>query len=110
MDFSQLSQNIHDPKYNHIFDMIIKKARHRKRKARMQIPYQYAKTDTFIHNQKSTVIHHFIGVMRGSHWLRGQRLIDQRNKELKIIRNRIKHQTRCTVEKVYNLMKFEDEV
>lgn len=40
---------------------------------------------------------------------RNKRINEIDNKKIKKFFNKIKHQTKCTTERVFNLMKFEDE-
>lgn len=111
MKFEGLTKGVYDKSYNHTFDMIVKNARHHKRKRKMRIPLQYNKTSIFISEIKSKVIHIFTyetygNLTNGRH----KRMNDIATKQLKILNNRIRHQTRCTFERVYSLMKFEDEL
>lgn len=111
MKFEGYTKNIYDKQYNHIFDMIIKNARHHKRKRKMRIPIQYSKTSMYMGELKDKVLRIFTyetygNLTNGRH----RRMNDIATKQIKILKNRIRHQTRCTFERVYSLMRFEDEL
>ena len=102
---------IYDKSFNHKFDMIIKNARHYKRKRVMKIPAQYAKTEEYINNLNHIVYETAIFRRQNTflHYNKNRyREISVR--EIKVLRNRIKHQTRCTFERIYTLMRFENEM
>lgn len=110
MKFEKYTKEINDKSYNHIFDMIIKNANHFKRKRRMKIPLQYNKSHIDINNLHYEVmkIYKYESYMRFIE-KRNKRINEIDNKKIKKFFNKIKHQTKCTTERVFNLMKFEDE-
>lgn len=111
MDFNIYKYKEFDSKLNHKFDMIIKNARHFKRKRKMKIPLQYRKIEDYIDNIDVLIYSIFTYSNKDGYSIgRRKRIVEGNTKDLKIIRNRIKHQTRCTFERVYKLMHFEDEV
>lgn len=111
MDFNIYAFNEYDSKINHKFDMIIKNARHYKRKRKMKISLQYRKIENYVDHTYALVYTIFTYSDRNNYSVgRGKRILEQNTKDLKITRNRIKHQTRCTFERVYKLMHFEEEV
>ena len=113
MDFNchEFDKGIYNKEFNHKFDMIIKSAKHYKRKRSMKIPAQYNKSEDYINSMKILAYETYI-FRRQYYYTRGNltRYKEKTAKELKVLRNRIKHQTRCTFDRVYALMRFENEM
>lgn len=78
----------------------------------MRIPYQYRKVDSFIDEMDILAYAICTNRNKDTNFSAGRikRINEQNAKELKVLRNKIKHQTRCTFERVYALMHFEDEM